>query len=293
MSRTVRRAPWREPLVHFVIAGGVLFGLDRLGAARRGANEPAPVAVAPTASGRPAGSASPLVVDGALRRGLAAVFEQSEGRPPTEADLARVVDDWVEEETLFREGVARGLERDDPKIRQRVASRMMAVLGASVVVPEPTEAQLVAHHAAHRDRWDSPALVDFTHVFVEGHGPDAKKRAAGLLASLEQGADTGGMGDVFSGGHRYRRRSLADLAEAFGDPFARGLDRATIAQWKLRESRFGFHLVRVDRVTAAETRPLAEVRDDVAGDWQSEQRRAALDVAVRELRARHPVETRP
>lgn len=231
----------------------------------------------------------PIVVDAARRMAVAEAFAEAEERPPDAAELRRALDAWVEEEVLFREGLRRGLERDDPKVRQRVAAKLLTVLRATIVLPEPTEAELQAHHAAHRERWDQPALVDFVQVFVAGQDAAAKDRAAKLLSTLRAGADPGGLGDSFPGGRRYRRRPLAELAETFGDTFIAGLGEASEGVWQLRESRFGLHLVRIDRRTQEDNPPFAKVRADVAGDYELQQRDAELITRLRELRAQHEV----
>lgn len=200
---------------------------------------------------------------------------------------------WLDEEALFREGLRLGLEQDDPGIRQRVASKARAVLLAQQLLPEPTEAELKAHHAAHRERWERPALVDFVQVFVKGDNPEAKARAGSLLQKLREGGDPSGLGDAFPGGRRYRKRSLEDLRAAFGEPFAAGIAEVPEKEWALRSSRFGLHLIRIEKRSPAEAPTFAEVRDEVAADLHTERRDAALSTALKALRARHGVPLAP
>ncbi len=260
----------REPLVAFFFLGAALFALDR--ARPRGAEV--------------ARRDGPIVLDAAVQKGVTDTFFAAEGRAPTEPERLRALDAYVEEEVLFREGLRLGLDRDDPKVRQRVAAKTLAVLGASIVLTEPTDAELRAHHAAHGERWDRPALLELVQVFVSGNDGAARARAELLLAELERGVDPAGLGDPFAGGRRYRQRSLADLAERFGPAFASGLDSAPIGRWLLRESRHGLHLLRVERRTAGETPPFEAVRADVAADLFERRRDAALRARVSELRAR-------
>ncbi len=298
------RAVSREPLVHFVVAGALLFGVDRYRASRR--NEPSspPSVVTPSASSSGASpltssfglagvATGPIVVDAAARRAVLEAFVQSESREPEPAEFKRALDGWVEEEILFREGVRRGLERDDPRVRERVAGKLLNVLRASIVVPEPTDAELRAHHAAHPERWDKPALVDFVQVFVDGRDAAARERAKKLLATLATGADPAGMGDTFQGGRRYRLRPIGELGATFGPEFVKGLADDPVGQWSLRESRYGLHLVRIEKRTKAETPTYADVQADVAGDLFMERRDAQLTARLKELRAQHEVKVIP
>src|SRR5688572_14974814 len=133
----------REPLLHFVVFGALLFGLHAAFAAKPNAK---------TETNR-------IVVDGVHEREIAARFAEAQGRPPSNEELDREIEKWVEEEVLYREGVARGLERDDPGVRQRVASKMAYVLDAKLELPEPTPAELERWFAAHRDRFRVPVRV--------------------------------------------------------------------------------------------------------------------------------------
>lgn len=269
----------RDPLVAFFLVGGALFAVER-GRPRA----PAP---------RVQASAGPIVVDAAVKKGVADSFAAAEGRAPSDAELRRALDAFVEEEALFREGLRLGLERDDPKVRQRVAAKTLAVLGASIVLGEPTDAELRAHHAAHEDRWRRPALIDFAQVFVTGVDAAARARADALLGELERGADPAGLGDSFAGGRRYRQRALPDLAERFGATFVAGLETAPLGRWQLRESRHGLHVLRVERRTPGATPTFEEARADVAADLFTERRDAALRARVSELKGRHPVSVAP
>ena len=200
------RAVLREPLVHFALAGLVLFSIDRC--RRVGSVDRRPAAVVGAASSAVSATApdGPLVVDATMRRAVVEAFVQAESREPDPAEFRRALDGWIEEEILFREGVRRGLDRDDPNVRERVAGKLLNVLRAAIVLPEPTEAELTAHYAAHHERWDKAALVDFVQVFVEGRDAAARVRAARLLVTLAEGADPAGLGDPFQGGRRYRLR---------------------------------------------------------------------------------------
>ena len=268
----------REPLVHFVLLGAVLFAVDVV----RDKSPVAPAASAPIAIDRRiALPADKSAMTESARRRL--------GRVPTRAEVDAEIDRWIDEEILFREALARGLERDDPMIRERIASRMSYVLAESAVVPEPTDVQLRAWFDAHRDRYSVPERIDFTHVFVAGGDT---KRADELAAQLAAGTSPDTLGDLFSGGRKYRGRKLADLAEAFGPQFVDGLAVQPPNSWVRRTSRHGIHLVRIDRVDAAREADFEPARLEVRREWIEEQRRIASEAAFRQLRERWTIEGR-
>jgi peptidyl-prolyl cis-trans isomerase C len=284
-----RGAILREPLVWFLAVGILLFAVDRW---RRGDEAAGPAAgPAAPATARAASAAERSIEVGAdvratLRDGLA---RSAGGAPPSQAELEAAVARWVDEEVLYREGLARGLDRDDPAVRKRIAEKMAFILTQEVVVPPPTEAELEAWFDARRDTWARPPRLDFTHVFVAGIGADAERRASALLAQLQGGAGPEMLGDTFSGGQRYRGRKPADLADSFGPEFARGLDQQPIGAWQLRRSRHGLHLVRVDKVEPGRAADFASARLDVEQEWTDTRRAAELAERVRALRDTYQV----
>lgn len=275
MSRLRKLAA--DPLLHFLAIGVLLFAAERL---LRG--EPASGGERAAMDEAPRRSA--IVVTDDVRRMLAEEHERSYGKPPSDAEMKALCEAWIDEEVLYREGVIRGLDKDDPRIRSVVAQKMSFVLEQSLVLPPPTDADVEQWFSSHPEKWSKPALVDFTQVFVAGTDPSAEAKARGFFEQLEKGAEPAGMGDTFSGGRRYRRRSIADLAQSFGAEFTEGLGEQKENTWALRRSRFGFHVVRVDKRWPPSTPSLAEVRADVEEDLRRERRAAERARAIAKLR---------
>ena len=91
----------RDPLLHFVLLGAGLFALYRL------------------VAGEDIGP-SEIVVTARTVESLADNWQRTWQRPPTQAELDRLVDDYVREEVLYREALAMGLDRDDTIVRRRL-----------------------------------------------------------------------------------------------------------------------------------------------------------------------------
>jgi hypothetical protein len=277
--RAVLRALVREPLVHFAILGAGLFAIDSAASQ----SEPTD----PAAARQPfAAPTDPIVVGQAVRDSLAAQWARTHPSPPNDDELEALVQRWIDEEVLYREGLARGLAEGDAEVRNRVASQMAYVLQSRIAIPEPDEAELRAWFDAHGDRWAEPDRVDFTQVFVAGRDEAAEAKALELLRLLEAGADPDGLGDTFSGGRRFRGRRLAELSERFGEAFTEGMATQPQGSWALRRSPHGVHLVRIDRRSSARAPDFDAMRDAVRHDWEEAQRASALAQAKQELRSR-------
>ena len=142
----------REPLLHFLILGAAIFGVDQW----RNADSD---------------SASDIVVTAKVQQEAKAIFEAGMKREPKPEELKVLLDRWVDNEILYREGLQLGLDRGDSGIRDRVIFKAMSVTQAGIVLPEVDEAGLKAWFESNRERYDTPARFDFLEAAVP---PDTK-----------------------------------------------------------------------------------------------------------------------
>lgn len=133
----------REPLVHFLVLGGLLFGVFAV--------------VGRWTSERP----DRIVITSGLIENLRLGFTRSAQHAPSPAELDAVIDDYVREEVLCREAIAKGLDRDDPIIRRRLREKMEFFMEDSVETAPPTDEQLKSF--LH----DNPAMFS-----RQGHTPE-------------------------------------------------------------------------------------------------------------------------
>jgi hypothetical protein len=262
----------REPLVHVVVLGMLVFGLHRWVAPPKASQE--------------------IVVPADALAGLRDDFRRRTGRMPSATDEQALVDAYVNDEILVREGLALGLDRGDVVVRRRLIQKMELLLENTEPVPAPTDAELAAYLAAHPARYASPPRVSFTHVFVSAQraGDRVGREAEALRTQLDAGADPATLGDPFLRGRDFRLHAQAELASIFGAPFATEVMALPEGVWSAPlRSTFGLHLVRVSEKRAGTAPELSAVREQVEREWRVE-RRAALDRETRaRLRARYVV----
>ena len=246
----------REPLLHFLLLGAVLFAIDALW------------------SGRTARAGDDEIVVSAGRiENLAALFAKTWQRPPTAAELRGLVDDFVLEEALYREGVALGVDQNDTIVRRRVRQKMEFVVDDVIEQAEPTEAELQEWLAQHHASYARPGRYHFRQLYLnpERHGDDLAADAQRILAelrALEEDADPRGLGDPSLLEHAFADVSVQVVVATFGDAFAGGLATLPTGEWSgPLESAFGLHLIRVDARTERELPSLDEVRTAVERDW--------------------------
>ncbi len=266
----------REPLVHFLGIGLLLFGLYAL--------------VAPADSGGDSITISRAMVDD-----LKAQHQKLWGRPPTEAELKGLIDSRIADEILYREGLAMGLDRDDAVIKRRVRQKY-ELIAEEEDSAAPTEADLEAYLKANPDRFRAPPIVGFTQVMVPTDGTDSEveARAAALKSALEGGADPAAAGKPTLLPGRVQPMALDLVAREFGERFAAALATAPQGAWAGPVvSAYGLHVVRIDSREPSGVPPLAAVRGEVQREWENERRLKARAARLADLRAGYDVVVEP
>jgi len=265
----------REPLFHFLLAGAALFLVYGL------------------VAGPPDDRPDRIVVGEDRVATLVRSFERTWARPPSASELRGLIDDYVDEEVLYREALALGLDRDDVVVRRRMRQKM-EFLNDDLGERDPTDDELREFLAAHPDRFRAPSRMDFVQVFL---GPEAgapvAERAADLRIRLRGGADPGALGDRTLLPSGMRASTAADVASVFGPTLAEAVAEAPLGEWiGPVESGFGFHLILVSARETERLPALEEVRPAVAREWAADEREEALERFQQGLRERYEVEVR-
>jgi hypothetical protein len=274
----------REPLLHFLVLGVVLFAAYQWRAPD-------------DATGRG------IVVTQGVVDDLVAQHVAARGREPSASELHYLIESYVHDEILYREGVKLGLDRDDIVVKRRVRQKIELVAEEDASTAAPTDAELSAYLAGNQSRFLRPARLTFEQVFLgpAAAGPEAVHVVAVTYQALRNGTNPAELGTPTLL-PRQMTDSPADLvARDFGAAFATALERAPVGEWTGPiDSSFGTHYVRVSERTPAVAPPLADVRDLVVREWENDRRQRARADAYETMRngydirieAKLPVEQR-
>lgn len=249
----------KEPLLHFLILGGLLFAVQ----AALGIGEKA------------ATSAPAIRITTADTDWLKEMWTRQWRRPPTDEELTRLVADRLTEEVLALEAKTLELDVGDTVVRRRLAQKMAFLLEDTIRVAEPPEDELRALYEKRPDLVRTPPRVSFTQVFFRREQGDDRARAA--LAALSNGSAVAEeQGDNLLLGDAFTDQDEQAVTNLFGASFARTVLALPAKRWSGPiESGYGVHLVKVTAASPPEVRPFAEVRDRLAEEWRRERQEAA------------------
>lgn len=265
ISNTLKRAA-REPLVHFVILGLLLFGVDHVLNARR--EDP-----------------QTITVGADVQQEVREIFVAGMKREPTPGDMKKLIDRWVDNEVLYREGLSLGLDRGDSTIRERVIFKAMSIARSGLSLPPIDEPQLRTWFEARHDRYDTPTRYDFMEAVVIGDStPETLETFASALNGVAQS-------DTQSDLRVFKDRPRTNLVESYGSDFADTLTQLKVGEWQAVPSSAGLRVVRVEAVKPGTTAKFEDMKESVYQDWKDDTMAQLTSDAVRQMSRKYTIRT--
>ena len=233
---------WREPLLHFAIIGAALFAVDAALVARD--QDP-----------------STIVVDAAVVEEARNVFRSTAKREPSAEELEALTRRWIDNEILFREGIALGVDQGDKMIRERVIFKSLMIMETGLKLPPVDDATLRQWFEAQRAKYDEPVRYDFQEAVLNDDNGEAAVR--GFVRELNAGTP----GDARAGLRVFKGRPHDNLVQSYGAEFAKALASSPVGEWRVLPSRDGLRVMRLDAVGASAPADFDRIRNAVLQDW--------------------------
>lgn len=274
------RSAARDPLVHFLVLGLVMFG------AYQALQSDAERAGPPTEIRFTVDDLAQLVIG----------FEAQWNRPPTQAEFNAVLEDRVRQDILYREALALGLDKEDTIVKRRMAQKMQFLAEDVAAAREPTDDELRAWYAENGELFAMPARVSFRHFYFspDRRGADAQADAAAALGALDARqvlvSAASAPGDPFMFQDYYGERTVPAIARDFGPEFAQAVAGLPLGSWQGPvRSGYGWHIVYVEAVVPGRVPDFGEISNDVKTAWLAERKAEAWRAAYAEMRARYTI----
>jgi len=260
---TPRRNWLREPLLHFIVLGGSLFLVDHFLAGKTDESHT-------------------IVIGAEVDREATETFKAARGRDPNPEELEALHRVWLDNEVLYREGLALQVDKGDTAIRERVIFKALSVVDANVKLPPASDALLRPWFEAHRDKYDEPARYDFEEAALSGTNSEATVRQ--FVVALNNGTP----GDAKAGLRVFKARPHSNLVDSYGAEFAKIFEASPPGTWQALQTRDGWRAMRLNASTPPKPAVYEVVRGMVLQDWSdataSEQRSAAVHALAKKYK---------
>jgi hypothetical protein len=267
----------REPLVHFLALGAIVFVLFGFSADRD-----APV------DGK-------IVINAGKIGQLVTGFARTWHRPPSQQERDALIEDYIREEVLYREALAMDLDQDDTIVRRRMRQKLEYLIEGASIAARPTEQELQKWLDEHPDDFRvGPAIALIQVYFNPSRRGDSALAAASKALARMNGARrdiaASDVGDTTILPRELPLSSIGEVARVFGDNFAQQITQLPVNQWAgPLQSGYGWHLVYVSERREGGSRPLADVRDAVQREWMEAHHKRTAESTYQKLREKYAV----
>lgn len=267
----------REPLLHFLLIGALLFiifGLKNDGISDQ--------------------SKRIIFSQDDIHR-LSLLWEKQRQRPPTQTELKGLLEQQIREQIMYRQALSMGLDKNDSIVRRRLAQKIEFISSDLAAQIEPTESDLSEYLASHPEQFEIPGRISFIQIYLSAdkRGAVVEQDANQLLLELENAghdADITSFGDSFMLGQKHEQLTEYDVSRLFGKEFASKIFSLPTGNWQGPvRSAYGLHLLQIKNKTASRQAELATVRDKVREEWINQQRKIIDNAFYNSLRNQYEI----
>jgi hypothetical protein len=255
----------REPLTHFIVLGALIFAADYFLLSTRG-------------------DPQEIVITKATYDEARGAFLAGMKREPSAAELKVLTDRWVDNEVLFREGLALGMDRGDQAMKDRVVFKVLTATQSGLALPKIDEAGLRQWFESRRDQYDLPVRLSFEEAVLSASDstPEKLKKFVTALNS-QQAPELEGSLRIF------KDRPRPTLVQSYGAAFADALAKQTLGTWVVLESKEGYRAVGLTALTPGREVSYDEIKERVYTDWKEITSSDLTKNAIREIAKKYRI----
>lgn len=224
-----------------------------------------------------------IVITPEIRLEARQIYTNSFKQEPSEKDMKILMDRWVDNEVLYREGIALGLDKGDSSIRERVIFKALSVTQATLSLPKLDENGLQNWFKEHADKYDAPRLIHFQEAVPLG------KTSAEDLKIFVNALNGKGKSEVDSSLEIFKDRPRFTIVDGYGEDFTAALEKLPTSGWHLLDSKAGPRIVSLISVKEGEKAKFEEVKAKVYADWKNQTGAELSTKAIRDMGKKYTI----
>ena len=221
---------------------------------------------------------------------LISAWKSQVGRDPTDDELARIINNLIDEEILYREALLLGLDQEDTIIKRRLAQKISFLKEESI--PEiPTINELNEYYENNKEKYYIEPSFTFTHYYFSENN-SSLERSQQALNALKDNKKV--KSDPFYLGKTFADESLRNINTNFGNIFSKQLIEADPNQWNGPfESTYGHHIVFINSVNPGYIPEIEKVLRQVEVDFLQIKREQAVKEFLNKIRSEYTIFINP
>ena len=206
---------------------------------------------------------------------------KAKGREPSEEEKQEQIQKLIQEKILYREAIAKGLDKNDLTIRRHLAKKMRYVYDDNSLIPQATNEELKEYFSKNSSKFIESESLSFNQVVFTPteNSKDINKDANEFLKKLQSSKSKkiSTIGDLVE-------LSKKGIINTFGQEFASEAFTLDTKSWQGPiKTRHGLHLIYIHSKIDAKLPKFSEIEEKVNTEWQIEKREAANKVFYTQL----------
>ena len=254
----------REPLIHFLLIGATLFFIY---------SESNKELVEE--------NKNTIHITSAHLKEIEQLWMKKKGQIPSLQVKKELLDSYIKDEILYREALAKGLDKNDNTIRTHLAKKMQFVLDDLSVIKEPTQKELEEYYSKNSSKFKESASISFNQILFSKDKltKDTQNEANSFLAKLQKSKNpkVSTIGDLVE-------LSKKGMTNLYGEEFTSKLFGLKQKAWSGPFiSKHGMHLIYVHNSNEEKTPEFSQVKEKVEQEWRKERQTEANEAFYEKL----------
>ena len=158
---------------------------------------------------------------------LISAWKSQVDRDPTDDELARIVNNLIDEEILYREALFLGLDQEDTIIKRRLAQKI-SFLKEESIPKIPSVNELKEYYENNKEKYFIEPSFTFTHYYFSENN-NSFDRSQQAIKALQENSTV--KSDPFYLGKAFANEPLRNIETNFGKAFSKELMEANLNQW--------------------------------------------------------------
>ena len=185
---------------------------------------------------------------------LVSTWNDQMQRPPNEEELKSIIENFIQNEVLYREALKLNLDSGDIIVKRRLVQKL-GFLKQEEGVKIPNDKELKEYFNENKVEFRIPKRLSFNHIFFS-------KESRSLEEVRQYLVNKNINSDPFLLGRNFSDKTIRQIRRDFGDKFAASLDELTVLKNDLIiESIYGWHIVNVSNIENSYLPEFNSIRD--------------------------------
>ena len=222
---------------------------------------------------------------------LISAWKSQVGRNPTEDEIARIINNLIEEEILYREALLLGLDKEDRIIKRRLAQKI-TFLKQETLTDQPTNEALINFYELNKKNYYIQPTFSFTHYYFSAEN-DSKARSNTAI-KLVLSSSSKIKADPFFLGKNFIDQNKDEISRNFGKIFSSNFNELSQDEWSGPfKSSFGHHIVLLKDSKPGYFPLITEVLNQVEVDLLAAQKESAVTTYIDQIKSEYKIIINP